>query len=234
MFKKIISKSQINICFFIFFTIWLFAILNSLNIVQTITFFCLYDVNVPSKLTCAEATRSAGAAHWGRHVTPVFWSCATPLRQPLRCEPCNMALTMANKCRSSLTFLTRTLSAPEFFTQCCYHQKVKKKQPNLHVCYGWVFYLVRHDVPTISTGCCNMFCLFVFWSKYCFDVQEMLDASQAFTTSKLSLVPSVMVPSTLVAWLHHPLSVAWHRKRPKAFVCFVFLLLVICYFIWFY
>ncbi|CAF99255.1 unnamed protein product, partial [Tetraodon nigroviridis] len=36
----------------------------------------------------------------------------------------NMAGAVANKCRGSLAFLTRTISAPEFFTQCCYHKKV--------------------------------------------------------------------------------------------------------------
>ncbi|TWW66060.1 iron-sulfur cluster assembly enzyme ISCU-like [Takifugu flavidus] len=35
-----------------------------------------------------------------------------------------MAVTVANKCRGSLAFLTRTISVPEFFTQCCYHKKV--------------------------------------------------------------------------------------------------------------
>ncbi|TKS84495.1 Iron-sulfur cluster assembly enzyme ISCU, mitochondrial [Collichthys lucidus] len=35
-----------------------------------------------------------------------------------------MAGTLANKCLSPLTFITRRLSAPEFITQCCYHQKV--------------------------------------------------------------------------------------------------------------
>lgn len=37
-----------------------------------------------------------------------------------------MAGTVANKCRGSLAFLTRTISAPEFFTQCCYHKKVNQ------------------------------------------------------------------------------------------------------------
>ncbi|XP_061553452.1 iron-sulfur cluster assembly scaffold protein IscU-like [Phycodurus eques] len=35
-----------------------------------------------------------------------------------------MAAIVANKCFSPLTFLTRRLSVPEFFSQCCYHQKV--------------------------------------------------------------------------------------------------------------
>ncbi|XP_057675192.1 iron-sulfur cluster assembly scaffold protein IscU-like [Corythoichthys intestinalis] len=35
-----------------------------------------------------------------------------------------MAVTMANKCLSPLTLLSRRLSLPEFFSQCCYHQKV--------------------------------------------------------------------------------------------------------------
>lgn len=39
----------------------------------------------------------------------------------------NMAVTVVNKCRGSLAFLTRTLSAPEFFTQCCYHKKVNRE-----------------------------------------------------------------------------------------------------------
>ncbi|XP_077479538.1 iron-sulfur cluster assembly scaffold protein IscU-like [Stigmatopora argus] len=32
--------------------------------------------------------------------------------------------TMANKCFSPLALLTRRFSLPEFFAQCCYHQKV--------------------------------------------------------------------------------------------------------------
>uniref|UniRef100_A0A3Q2X9S0 Iron-sulfur cluster assembly enzyme ISCU n=1 Tax=Hippocampus comes TaxID=109280 RepID=A0A3Q2X9S0_HIPCM len=35
-----------------------------------------------------------------------------------------MAATVVNKCLSPLTLLTRRLSVPEFFSQCCYHQKV--------------------------------------------------------------------------------------------------------------
>uniref|UniRef100_A0A672ZRX9 Iron-sulfur cluster assembly enzyme b n=1 Tax=Sphaeramia orbicularis TaxID=375764 RepID=A0A672ZRX9_9TELE len=35
-----------------------------------------------------------------------------------------MANSLANKCLSPLSFLTRRLSAPEFFRQCCYHEKV--------------------------------------------------------------------------------------------------------------
>ncbi|XP_051906907.1 iron-sulfur cluster assembly scaffold protein IscU-like [Hippocampus zosterae] len=35
-----------------------------------------------------------------------------------------MAATLVNKCLSPLTLLTRRLSVPEFFSQCCYHQKV--------------------------------------------------------------------------------------------------------------
>ncbi|XP_077592961.1 iron-sulfur cluster assembly scaffold protein IscU-like [Stigmatopora nigra] len=35
-----------------------------------------------------------------------------------------MAAIMANKCFSPLALLTRRLSLPEFFAQCCYHQKV--------------------------------------------------------------------------------------------------------------
>ncbi|XP_053728744.1 iron-sulfur cluster assembly scaffold protein IscU-like [Synchiropus splendidus] len=35
-----------------------------------------------------------------------------------------MAGVIANACRSPLGFLTRTLSVPEFLTQCCYHKKV--------------------------------------------------------------------------------------------------------------
>ncbi|XP_072227960.1 iron-sulfur cluster assembly enzyme b [Leuresthes tenuis] len=35
-----------------------------------------------------------------------------------------MAGIVAKKCLNPLAFLTRRLSAPEFVTQCCYHQKV--------------------------------------------------------------------------------------------------------------
>lgn len=62
----------------------------------------------------------------GSHVTRVFYCPSVlKLRHSRVFGSVNMALTVANKCRSSLTFLTRTLSAPEFFTQCCYHKKVK-------------------------------------------------------------------------------------------------------------
>ncbi|XP_077398763.1 iron-sulfur cluster assembly scaffold protein IscU-like [Vanacampus margaritifer] len=41
-----------------------------------------------------------------------------------------MAATLANKCLSPLTLLTRRLSVPEFFSQCCYHQKVMDHYEN--------------------------------------------------------------------------------------------------------
>lgn len=48
----------------------------------------------------------------------LFWNCAI-------LPSVNMAGIVATKCRGSLAFLTRTLSVPEFTTQCCYHKKVK-------------------------------------------------------------------------------------------------------------
>lgn len=81
-----------------------------------------------SQLPCADEISLAPPTDGDAH-SILIYSGVLKLRHC--CVSVNMAGIVANKCRSSLTFLTRTLSAPEFFTQCCYHKKVKHERESL-------------------------------------------------------------------------------------------------------